>query len=308
MTRVAPRLLGLTTLLLALACSGGDDSGATSTSTASTTDPTTSTTSASTSTTSTSTSTTSSTTAPETTGGSSTTAVDTSSTGVDTTGDPPPCEIVVCAQGKVWECGDCKDNDEDGLVDMADPECITPCDNSEASFATGLPGDNMDPCNQDCFFDGNSGSGDDKCLWNLKCDPQNPGGASCPYDANYKNCPMEQSQQCLNYCSVPNGCDCFGCCTIEVGGKSYDIYLGDPKCSVKTIESCASCTKNEACDNTCIPDNCELCFGQSELPPGCDEPSCDNQLPNCKVDAMGNDDCPAGTYCSTGCCVPIIPG
>ena len=36
-----------------------------------------------------------------------------------------------------------------------------PLDNDESSFATGIPGDNMDACKQDCFFDGNSGMGDD---------------------------------------------------------------------------------------------------------------------------------------------------
>ena len=69
------------------------------------------------------------------------------------------------------QCSDGIDNDGDGLIDYADPECVGPNDNDESSFATGIPGDNMDACKQDCFFDGNSGMGDDHCLWQLKCDP-----------------------------------------------------------------------------------------------------------------------------------------
>jgi hypothetical protein len=74
------------------------------------------------------------------------------------------------------------DNDGDGKVDTADPECVSPCDDKEDTFATGLPGDNMDPCKQDCFFDGNSGGGKGDCAWDLKCDPKSPGGDKCPYD------------------------------------------------------------------------------------------------------------------------------
>ena len=67
-------------------------------------------------------------------------------------------------------CSDGIDNDGDGLIDYNDPECVGPLDNDEGSFATGIPGDNVDPCKQDCFFDGNSGLGDDGCEWQLKCD------------------------------------------------------------------------------------------------------------------------------------------
>ena len=125
---------------------------------------------------------------------------------------------VGCANLGVMACGDGKDNDGDGLIDAEDPECSGPCDNDEGSFATGIPGDNMDACKQDCFFDGNSGSGDDKCEWNLKCDPKSPGAnlaKACPYDPN-ASCPTDQVQGCKDYCltRTPNGCDCFGCCQV----------------------------------------------------------------------------------------------
>ena len=64
--------------------------------------------------------------------------------------------------------GDFADFDGDGKIDLADPECVHPCDNDEGSFATGIPGDNVDACKQDCFFDGDSGMGNDGCEWNFK--------------------------------------------------------------------------------------------------------------------------------------------
>jgi hypothetical protein len=59
-------------------------------------------------------------------------------------------------------CNNGLDDDGDGLIDAADPECVGAMDNDESSFATGMPGDNRDPKWQDCFFDGNSGAGDDR--------------------------------------------------------------------------------------------------------------------------------------------------
>src|SRR4051812_5229833 len=46
------------------------------------------------------------------------------------------------------QCSDGLDNDGDGKVDYADPECIGGLDNDEASYATGIPGDNVDLCKQ----------------------------------------------------------------------------------------------------------------------------------------------------------------
>src|SRR4051812_43315620 len=40
------------------------------------------------------------------------------------------------------QCTDGIDNDGDGLIDGADPECSGPCDNDEGTFSTGIPGDN----------------------------------------------------------------------------------------------------------------------------------------------------------------------
>ncbi|HEY8378550.1 MAG TPA: hypothetical protein VIK91_18775 [Nannocystis sp.] len=225
-----------------------------------------------------------------------------------TTGGGGECVPLQCGDGKIYACGDCMDNDGDGKVDTADPECISPCDDKEDTFATGLPGDNMDPCKQDCFFDGNSGGGKGDCEWNLKCDPMNPGGDKCPYDPNFNNCPQEQSMECIETCQVPSGCDCFGCCTVTVDGMSWDVYIGDQDCSLANIDNCRKCTKNEDCDDECHPEKCEVCFGEEGPPPGCEEPSCEDGEQPCTVDDMGGSDCPDGFFCQTGCCQPILPG
>ncbi|MCA9664300.1 MAG: hypothetical protein KC503_01895 [Myxococcales bacterium] len=233
-------------------------------------------------------------------------------------GNQPACN------GTVYACSDGKDNDGDGLIDAEDPECVGPCDNDEGSFATGIPGDNVDACKQDCFFDGNSGQGDDKCEWNLKCDPKSPGAnaaKACPYDPNYKNCPTTQSAACIKNCRAltPNGCDCFGCCQVFINGTPRTIYLGSgPECSVKTPDKCAECTQVADCNNDC--GECELCLGKTidDLPAKCFASTPDAgpgqdasapKLPTCSdglTPCLANTDCPAGLYCVTGCCIAAI--
>lgn len=212
--------------------------------------------------------------------------------------------------GTVYACGNGVDDDEDGLVDLADPECTGPCDDDESSFATGIPGDNMD-CKQDCFFDGNSGQGDDGCIWNLRCDPENPGAEiGCEYTGN-ANCENESQaswdEECIDFCLpfVPPGCDCFGCCTVSTPEGDVNVFLNsdeDGECSLDNLEACQSCTINDDCGNPCDGE-CELCFGQDELPPGCDEAECKFG------DACENvADCPNDWYCLQGCCLPPPPG
>jgi hypothetical protein len=214
---------------------------------------------------------------------------------------------VTCADGKSWACTNGLDDDMDGLVDLDDPECIGPCDDDEGSFATGIPGDNMD-CKQDCFFDGDSGSGNDGCEWSLKCDPANPGAnVGCAYTGG-NNCNNVEppSDECKEACEpyVPNGCDCFGCCTVLTDMGEKHIYLGDPGCALDKLENCTECTpQDDVCGNPCDPETCELCFG-GMLPPGCTEPECPLGIDNCLMQA----DCPTGYFCVTGCCYPPPPG
>jgi hypothetical protein len=233
----------------------------------------------------------------------------------------------VCVPGPT-QCTDCVDNDGDGTFDAFDVECVGPLDQDEASFSTGIPGDNSDPCKQDCFFDGNSGAGDDGCNWNLKCDPASPGAPSCPYDAGFNNCPVAQSQKCIDTCQqyTPNGCDCFGCCDVTLsGGQTVTIKLGGGCTEEAATDptACKACTKTTSCNNTC--ETCEYCLGKTELPPECfpsgsggagaggsgsssggggdggGGPTCSAGVQVCTVTMP----CPDGAYCLTGCCVPI---
>lgn len=235
------------------------------------------------------------------------TTSDPSSTGADSTGNDP-LNPVDCG-GAIYACGDMVDNDEDGLLDLLDPECTGPCDDDESSFQTGLPGDNMD-CKQDCFFDGNSGQGDDGCIWDLRCDPENPGeNIGCAYTGgnNCNNQPPNQDPNCVMFCEqfVPPGCDCFGCCEVQTPDGPVYIFLNSgPDCALDNLDACLSCTYQiDDCGVPCVPDQCQLCFGQIEPDPDCQDPTCEIGDP-C-VDAT---DCATDFYCLLGCCYPPPPG
>ena len=75
----------------------------------------------------------------------------------DGAGDDADAGPVACTAQSEHACGNCIDDDRDGLIDGLDPQCQGPEDRLEDSFATGIPGDNQDPKKQECFFDGNSG-------------------------------------------------------------------------------------------------------------------------------------------------------
>jgi hypothetical protein len=242
------------------------------------------------------------------------------------------------------QCSDGIDNDGDGLIDSADPECTGPADNDEGTFATGIPGDNIDACKQDCFFDGNSGMGDDGCQWQLDCDPLNT-DTRCPYSASFVSKHMmecsttaSQSQKCIDNCRkyVPNGCDCFGCCAIP--GAPHPIRL-DATCTAAKFNdptACPPCTQVTQCMNPC--DRCEICVGKPTVPEDChqggiydggpppadggtggyDGPpppptpdgggyaTCSDGI-SCTPGAAGNSMCPSGYGCVYGCCTAVIP-
>jgi hypothetical protein len=225
-------------------------------------------------------------------------------------GSPGSCVPLVLADGTIPQCADCMDNDGDGKVDWQDPECAGPLDNDERTFGTGIAGDNMDACKQDCFFDGNSGAGDDRCEWNLKCDPANTAG-QCAYDPNFRNCPGTQRAECINFCAklTPNGCDCFGCCAVpQADGGVVNVTLSST-CSLADIgdpTKCPRCTPNPNCNNPC--DRCELCLGKTTLPADCAQPDGGGSGQTCSSGEVCNETtaCPAGKYCVTGCCVPVL--
>ncbi|MFO0634846.1 MAG: hypothetical protein U0168_18540 [Nannocystaceae bacterium] len=218
-------------------------------------------------------------------------------------GDPLDCG------GAQYACGDGMDNDSDGFIDLMDPECTGPCDDDESSFQTGLPGDNMD-CKQDCFFDGNSGQGDDGCIWDLKCDPENPGAnIGCEYTGgnNCNNMPPNQDPECVMFCEqyVPPGCDCFGCCEVQTPDGPVHIFLNSgPDCSLDNLDACQPCTYQiDDCGVPCVPEECQVCFGEVEPPEGCGDNTCPAGDP-CDQTA----DCPTDFFCYLGCCYPPPPG
>lgn len=227
-------------------------------------------------------------------------AGDSSDSVADTAGEAP----VACG-GTIYACGDGQDNDGDGFIDLLDPECTGPCDDDERSFATGIPGDNKD-CKQDCFFDGNSGQGDDSCDWNLRCDPENPGAdIGCEYRESNSCSPEDftQSETCLNFCIplTPPGCDCFGCCLVDTTEGQQTIFLNShPDCALDNLAACQSCTQSTDCMNDCDAANCERCFGDEELPPECEgsEQMCDSGTA-CEDSA----ECDSGGFCLLGCCI-----
>lgn len=209
-------------------------------------------------------------------------------------------------------CSDGIDNDGDGLTDGFDPECTGAADNDESSYATGIPGDNRDPKWQDCFFDGNSGAGDDRCRYSTDCLT----GKLPPTDPD---CAVAEA--CIDFCQrlTPNGCDCFGCCTVELANRtSVNVELRDT-CSVDKVgdaKACPRCTKSPQCGNEC--GECELCAGktQADLPASCTPEiptggtppppahTCDNGEQLCGPDLPACEG--SSSFCSFGCCIPII--
>jgi hypothetical protein len=224
--------------------------------------------------------------------------------------------------GGSCQCSDGIDNDGDGQIDGFDTECVSPNDNDEGSFATGIPGDNVDPKWQDCFFDGNSGGGDDGCRYSTDC-------LTGKKSATDPACQLAQA--CIDFCKplTPNGCDCFGCCTVrKPDGSTIDIVL-NANCDASNLDKCTKCVPTTQCGNTC--GECELCPGKTaaDLPSSCNPPppptgsggmggsggtgtagagggpsyTCDNGETVCTTKS----DCGAYYYCSFGCCLVAPP-
>ena len=228
------------------------------------------------------------------------------------------CKQVLCAKG-LAACGNCIDDDGDGKIDMDDPECLSPCQAAENTFANPRVDRGEGSCVIDCYFDLDNGIGNDDCVWSHKCDMLSPEGEACAYAPNERlprgaDCNTAQSAKCLSVCGplVPNGCDCFGCCKIADTDRA--VYIGSvdaagmPSCDLEHINDdtrCKPCTPHPSCFNPC--DNCELCFGRRTLPasctagaPTCPAPSCSAGTPACGEDCLPS--CPDGRSCVTGCC------
>ncbi len=249
------------------------------------------------------------------------------------------CFPATC-QGKLYQCGNCLDDDGDNLIDAEDPDCLGPCQNNEKGFSGQIPGQNNAPCKMDCYWDQDTGSGNDHCEWDHGCDPHEQmmdPEIGCTYDPNLKfpggkTCADRIAMQdplCKTVCGplTPNGCDCFGCCVIPpsmsmtdgvyVGSQdangNYTCDLGDKADPMK----CRPCEIVTSCFKPC--GHCQLCVGKNTLPDDC-YPKNDggmNVVPDGGVmgqcpggeqpcGLQGQLPCPQGYYCITGCCEPTI--
>ncbi|NUP09932.1 MAG: hypothetical protein HOW73_28120, partial [Polyangiaceae bacterium] len=232
----------------------------------------------------------------------------------------------------------------DGLLDTVDPDCLGPCDNTEDSYYGGIPGQMGPPCAVDCYFDQDSGAGNDDCYWDHRCDqhevardyyPEPENGADCEFAGDdyvvgqgqtCSDLDDAQSQECYDYCGplTPNGCDCFGCCELPAGSGAF-VWLGsigangDTVCTQAEVANpavCHPCQPVTSCFNDCAP--CEICIGKP--PPG---PECQGeggggtggaggggtgqQCPDGVQECglSGQDPCPADYSCITGCCYAV---
>lgn len=164
-----------------------------------------------------------------------------SSTGSDT-------GVARCGQA-ACQCNNGIDDDGDGSIDGFDVECTGALDDEEQSFGTGIPGDNKDPKWQDCFFDGNSGAGDDRCRYPTGCltGELAQGDPACV-----------TSQACRDRClpRTPAGCDCFGCCMVQLKGRDPVAVRLTNTCSAEKLgdaDACPVCTPSASCHNDTPP-------------------------------------------------------
>jgi hypothetical protein len=235
------------------------------------------------------------------------------------------CQVTAC-QGHQYQCGDCIDNDGDGLVDSDDPDCTGPCDNTEDSYFGGIPGQNNAPCREDCYFDQDTGSGNDHCYWDQECDPLSvapayppSGDAHCAFTpgatvpgsgSTCEELGTTQANACLSYCLpiTPNGCDCFGCCELPAGSNKF-VWIGSAQKNVGTCDAahvgdpsaCQPCTPVRSCFNACDP--CEVCVGRTAPDASCATPGSGRCLGTAMACGQpGEADCPSDYYCVTGCC------
>jgi hypothetical protein len=250
------------------------------------------------------------------------------SSGTGSTGSGPI--VPVACQAHFYACGDGNDNDGDGLTDSQDPDCLGPCDNTEGNFYGGIPGQTGSACLVDCYFDQDSGSGNDECNWNHKCDPnevapkyypESNNGSKCEHDdkantpGTNQTCAQlfdAQSKTCLDFCGplTPNGCDCFGCCELPAGSGKH-VWLGSEdangngSCSIADLDNpdkCQPCLQVKGCLNTC--ERCEICIGKTTVPADC--------LPGGSTSSSGSGSGSSGSggggQCSPGVQACGLPG
>ena len=160
--------------------------------------------------------------------------------------------------------------------------------------------------------------GNDGCVWQLKCDPKTT-NAACPYDQAYAQshrssarCRRRSRRSASTSCRklTPNGCDCFGCCTVP--GRADAVRLV-PTCTAADFGDpikCPRCTQVAQCMTPC--GHCEYCIGKTTLPADCATDggtpyTCPEGYIACGQYGVPATQCPTDTTCVTGCCRPIVP-
>lgn len=154
------------------------------------------------------------------------------------------------------QCNDGIDNNANGLIDLLDPYCKSADDNDESSFRGGAGDDLNAPRSLDCFFDTNSGAGDDGCVVHACCMIDGP----CPADldpASFDPNACGVSAACQNNClpQTQPDCDCFGCCTLcdPQSGNCATAFVNpvvSPSCTLEQLTdplACRACTPNPSC-------------------------------------------------------------
>lgn len=160
------------------------------------------------------------------------------------------------AVAQTAQCADAVDNNGNGLIDMADAYCASPFDDDESSFRLQIPGSVPNPPRSlDCWFDDNSGSGDDGCQMHACCDIDGP----CPADLQPSSFDPAQcglTSACVDTCApmAKAGCDCFGCCQFcRPGSGCIDVFVHEsvsPGCSLENLDDpdqCRRCVRNTQC-------------------------------------------------------------
>jgi hypothetical protein len=204
------------------------------------------------------------------------------------------------------QCSNCIDDDSDGFIDGSDVHCVFSVDNDESTFATGIPGDAIDPERLDCIFDINA---DDGCEIDV----------CCLTDTCAPSTDCSITQMCIDYCTpaAPAGCDCFGCCTICYEGTCKDILTipastpgwdCDNLANLSDPVKCPACFKVTECSTSCDTGqnaDCILCPGQrpDELPAEC---NMQNECPAGRWVCDVQTPCPSLQYCAHGCCVDTL--
>lgn len=241
-------------------------------------------------------------------------------------------DVVGASCDGTTQCSDGEDNDGDGYVDLDDPHCASCFDDDESSFATGIPGDNKsNDGTQDCFFDGDTGQGNDGCNVPDCCyDPDDDTCSMYDEDGNLsQTCDEGFTDECIEICGAgtPPGCDCIGCCTVcsvcedddpdctEEDEQCLNIFRGAdfsdfPDCDPNdptsfTEENCPTCEQHDDCSGPdCEDDECVLCAGEDEDDIG-DQCDSEDSCPGGTA-CTDNSDCADDEYCALGCCVSEI--